>query len=106
MLRERSTQTNEAGRCAVLLPLLAALPQPVALLEVGASAGLCSTPTCTRTGPATSASAPVTWSWTAGSPAGPVPDRRPGVAWRAGLLLALDGEARRRGPHGQALRWL
>ncbi|MFD6682008.1 DUF2332 domain-containing protein [Micromonospora parva] len=37
----RATQTNEAGRCAVLLPLLAALPQPVALLEVGASAGLC-----------------------------------------------------------------
>lgn len=37
----RSTQTNEAGRCAVLLPVLAALPQPLALLEVGASAGLC-----------------------------------------------------------------
>ncbi|MFG1763393.1 DUF2332 domain-containing protein [Micromonospora parva] len=37
----RATQTNEAGRCAVLLPLLATLPQPVALLEVGASAGLC-----------------------------------------------------------------
>ncbi len=39
------TQTNEPGRCAVLLPLLAALsslaPQPLALLEVGASAGLC-----------------------------------------------------------------
>jgi len=37
----RATQTNEAGRCAVLLPALAALPQPLALLEVGASAGLC-----------------------------------------------------------------
>lgn len=37
----RSVQTNEAGRCAMLLPLLAALPQPLALLEVGASAGLC-----------------------------------------------------------------
>ncbi|WP_327032326.1 DUF2332 domain-containing protein [Micromonospora ureilytica] len=37
----RATQTNEAGRCAVLLPVLAALPQPLALLEVGASAGLC-----------------------------------------------------------------
>ncbi len=40
-IRTRVTQTNEAGRCAVLLPVLAALPQPLALLEVGASAGLC-----------------------------------------------------------------
>ena len=39
--RVRSTQTNEPGRCAALLPLLARLPQPLALLEVGASAGLC-----------------------------------------------------------------
>jgi hypothetical protein len=36
----RATQTNEIGRCALLLPVLAALPQPLALLEVGASAGL------------------------------------------------------------------
>ena len=40
-IRARATQTNEAGRCAVLLPVLAGLPQPLALLEVGASAGLC-----------------------------------------------------------------
>ncbi|MET8357147.1 DUF2332 domain-containing protein [Micromonospora sp. NPDC005171] len=40
-MRTRATQTNEAGRCAVLLPVLAGLPQPLALLEVGASAGLC-----------------------------------------------------------------
>ena len=40
-MRTRATQTNEAGRCAALLPVLAALPQPLALLEVGASAGLC-----------------------------------------------------------------
>ncbi|MFD0819319.1 DUF2332 family protein [Micromonospora zhanjiangensis] len=39
-MRGRATQTNEAGRCAVLLPVLAGLPQPLALLEVGASAGL------------------------------------------------------------------
>lgn len=39
-LRARSTQTNEAGRCALLLPVLASLPQPLALLEVGAAAGL------------------------------------------------------------------
>ncbi|MCU7725960.1 DUF2332 domain-containing protein [Actinoplanes sp. KI2] len=36
----RATQTNEVGRCALLLPVLAELPQPLALLEVGASAGL------------------------------------------------------------------
>lgn len=40
-MRVRATQTNEAGRCAVLLPVLSMLPQPLALLEVGASAGLC-----------------------------------------------------------------
>lgn len=35
---------NEAGRCAVLLPALALLPGPPALIEVGASAGLCPYP--------------------------------------------------------------
>ncbi|GAA4772920.1 DUF2332 domain-containing protein [Citricoccus nitrophenolicus] len=40
----RSTQTNEAARCAVLLPFLAELPQPLALIEVGAAAGLCLLP--------------------------------------------------------------
>lgn len=40
----RATQTNEPGRCAVLAPLLASLPGPVALLEAGASAGLCLIP--------------------------------------------------------------
>src|SRR5690606_8447977 len=43
-VRARATQTNEAGRCATLLPFLARLPQPLALLEVGASAGLCLLP--------------------------------------------------------------
>lgn len=37
----RRTQTNEVGRCTGLYPVLATLPQPVALLEVGAAAGLC-----------------------------------------------------------------
>ena len=36
-----STQTNEAARCGVLLPFLALLPGPLALVEVGCSAGLC-----------------------------------------------------------------
>jgi len=37
----RATQTNEAARCAALLPVLAGLPGPLALIEVGASSGLC-----------------------------------------------------------------
>lgn len=40
----RATQTNEVGRLATLMPafgLLAAPDEPLALLEVGASAGLC-----------------------------------------------------------------
>lgn len=40
----RTTQTNEPGRTAVTAPLLSSLPQPVALLELGASAGLCLLP--------------------------------------------------------------
>jgi hypothetical protein len=40
-MHTRAVQTNEAGRCAILLPVLATLPQPLALLDVGASAGLC-----------------------------------------------------------------
>src|SRR5437764_8406279 len=46
LMLARSTQTNEPGRCATLLPVLAMLPQPLALLEVGASAGLCLLPDC------------------------------------------------------------
>jgi hypothetical protein len=37
----RTVQTNEPLRCAALLPALAGIPGPLALLEVGASAGLC-----------------------------------------------------------------
>lgn len=37
----RATQTNEVGRLATLLPVFGAIEGPLALLEVGASAGLC-----------------------------------------------------------------
>lgn len=37
----RSLQTNEPLRCAALLPALSLIEGPIALLEVGASAGLC-----------------------------------------------------------------
>ena len=44
LIRTHRTQTNEPARCALLLPVLASLPQPLALLEVGTSAGLCLLP--------------------------------------------------------------
>jgi hypothetical protein len=44
LMLSRTTQTNEPARCAVVLPLLVRLPQPLALLEVGSSAGLCLSP--------------------------------------------------------------
>ncbi len=89
----RSTQTNEVGRLATLLPAFAALVDrgPVALIEAGASAGLnlfpdrwgyaWSTPNglvelgpppylpCEVTGPA------------------PLPNTLPSVAWRGGVDL-------------------
>lgn len=41
VLRTRRTQTNEVARCATILPALVQLSEPLALIEVGASAGLC-----------------------------------------------------------------
>ncbi len=87
----RRTQTNEAGRLAVLLPVLAALPQPLALLEVGASAGLCLYPdryaydygNGRRVGPADGV--PVL-TCTASGPV-PIPDALPEVVWRTGIDL-------------------
>jgi hypothetical protein len=91
VILSRRTQTNEPARCATLLPALAQLPQPLALIEVGASAGLTllvdrysydyaghrlagldpGAPTlrCEPRGPV------------------PLPARVPEVAWRAGLDL-------------------
>ncbi|MFV2016914.1 DUF2332 domain-containing protein [Micromonospora sp. LOL_023] len=91
-LRRRLTQTNEAGRCAVLLPVLAALPQPLALLEVGASAGLCLYPDRYAYrydgGPILGEGAPVLDCATTGVA---LPRTRPEVVWRAGLdLTPLD----------------
>ncbi len=39
-----NTQTNEPGRCTTFAPLLASLSQPIALLELGSSGGLCLLP--------------------------------------------------------------
>jgi hypothetical protein len=43
-IMQRSTQTNEPARCAVLLPLLHQIQGPIALIELGAAAGLCLIP--------------------------------------------------------------
>jgi hypothetical protein len=88
-LAVRRTQTNEPGRCAALLPVLAQLPQPLALLEVGAAGGLCLLPdrygydyAGTRVG-----GDRVVFPC---EPHGevPIPRRLPQVAWRAGIDLA------------------
>lgn len=91
----RSTQTNEPARCATLLPVLARLPQPLALLEVGASAGLCLLPDYyaysygggreVEPG-ATCGIEPPRFACRAGAGT-PVPDLGVEVAWRAGLDL-------------------
>ena len=84
-LRTRATQTNEAGRCALLLPVLAALPQPLALLEVGASAGLCLHPDryAYRYGDhRLGTGEPVLDCAATGAP---LPGELPEVVWRAGL---------------------
>ncbi len=86
-LRIRVTQTNEAGRCAVILPVLAALPQPLALLEVGVSAGLCLYPdryTYRYGDHQLGDGVPVLHCAAAGMAP---PARLPEVAWRAGLDL-------------------
>jgi hypothetical protein len=86
-LRVRATQTNEPGRCAVLLPVLEKLPQPLALLEVGASAGLGLYPDryAYRYGDhALGSGGPVLECELTGTDP---PSRLPEVVWRAGLDL-------------------
>jgi hypothetical protein len=91
LILSRATQTNEPGRCATLLPVLARLPQPLALIEVGAAAGLCLLPDLygydygrARIEPAVPG-APV-FPCDADA-ATPLPDRHPSIAWRAGIDL-------------------
>src|SRR4051794_39735177 len=93
-IRARRTQTNEVGRLATLVPVLARLAEdegwPLALLEVGASAGLCLFPD--RYGyawpPLGSLEVPGRPVLTAeaGGPM-PVPSHPVPVAWRTGIDL-------------------
>jgi len=98
----RATQTNEAGRCATLLPSLAQIAgaggRPLALIEVGASAGLAlfpdrygyeydAGPVVTRLAPdgAAAGSYPVLGCAVTGPV--PLPAELPQVVWRAGIDL-------------------
>ncbi len=87
----RSTQTNEPARCAVLLPVLARLSQPLALIEVGASAGLCLLPDLygydygSRTIHPETAEADHPVFVCSANGAAPLPNATPHVVWRAGL---------------------
>jgi hypothetical protein len=101
---ERATQTTEVGRLATLTPAFALLGagEPLALLEVGASAGLCLYPDryryawSTAGGTVTAGgSGPVLEADVTG-PA-PLPAEPPDVAWRGGIDLnpldVTDAEA-------------
>ena len=102
VMRSRRTQTNEVGRCAVVLP---ALPLgPLALVEVGASAGLCllldrfyyefGTTTIGV------ASSPVHVRCALAGPA-PLPAGLPTIVWRRGLdIHPIDVH------DDDAVRWL
>jgi hypothetical protein len=103
----RATQTNEVGRCATLLPVLAGLPGPLALIEVGASAGLCLYPdrysyrysTGVVLDPSDGPSRVVLECDVDGDP--PLPDTLPEVVWRGGIdLNPLDVR------DDDAMRWL
>ena len=96
VVMQRATQTNEAARCAVLLPILSRLDGQLALIEAGASAGLCLYPdlysyrydvdgTIVPLDPSSRQSAvviPCTID------AASVPTRVPTVAWRSGVDLS------------------
>jgi hypothetical protein len=91
LMLARRTQTNEPARCATLLPALARLAEPLALIEVGASAGLTllfDRYSYDYDGHAVAGSdpaAPVLHCGVRGPV--PVPARIPAITWRAGMDL-------------------
>jgi hypothetical protein len=91
VIQRRSTQTNEPARCACLLPVFAQLEGPLAIIEVGAAAGLCLLPDkygyCYNgidLAPA-GLSAPVFPCRVSANT--PIPQRHPDIIWRSGLDL-------------------
>ena len=94
--RSRSQQTNEAGRCATLLPALAEIHGPLALLEVGAAGGACLFPDRYAYEYTTVHGASTGLGPSGGShvllrceidPTTAIPKRIPDVVWRAGIDL-------------------
>jgi hypothetical protein len=91
VMLSRRTQTNEPARCAMLLPALAQLPPPLALIEVGASAGLTllvDNYSYDYAGHTIAGRDPLAPTLRC-EPRGPVPlpARLPEITWRAGLDL-------------------
>lgn len=107
-IMKRRTQTNEVGRLATLMPALAQVAdkaeRPLALVEVGASAGLCLYPDrfdydWDPVGRLGGSGGALLRCVTTG--AMPVPVRHPEVAWRGGVdLNPLDPTS------GDAADWL
>jgi hypothetical protein len=91
LILTRRTQTNEPARCALLLPALAQLQQPLALIEAGASAGLTllfDRYSYDYAGYRLAGSDPYAPTLRC-QPRGqvPLPARIPAITWRAGLDL-------------------
>ena len=84
---ERSTQTNEVGRLATLVPVFATLGGPLALIEAGASAGLNLFPDrySYAWGSHTAGTGPLLAAEVSG-PA-PLPASVPEISWRGGIDL-------------------
>ena len=93
VMRSHRTQTNEPGRCAPLTLALAQLPQPLALIEVGTSAGLCLFPERYRyrygsheyASPQARADAPLFECDLTGN--APMPTASIDITWRIGMDL-------------------
>ena len=86
----RATQTNEVGRLATLAPVMGLVDGPLALVEVGASAGLCLYPdrydyAWPPVGELRGSGGPVLRADATGPV--PVPVVHPEVAWRGGVDL-------------------
>ena len=119
-IMNRSTQTNEVGRLATLVPAIAGLTtgQPIALLEVGASAGLCLYPDrydydwrpagrltgsggptlrCDVVGPVPVPTTPLSVSWRGGIDLNPLDvTDDDAMAWLTTLVWPEQEERRRR----------
>ncbi len=86
----RATQTNEVGRLATLVPVMGLIEGPLALIEVGASAGLCLFPdrydyAWPPTGELRGSGGTVLAAEATGPL--PTPAAHPRVAWRGGVDL-------------------